>query len=78
MSQKPLDYQVPPPGLARAAVMAIGAGVGAAVTLPAIFLAILSGGAGHGTYLFARLLFPYAMLLTRLTGGRHGGVSCRQ
>jgi hypothetical protein len=37
--------------------------IGGLVTLPAV----ASGGAGHGTYLFARVLFPYTMLLTRLT-----------
>jgi hypothetical protein len=31
-------------------------------------LAILSGGAGHGSYGIARLLYPFSMLLTRLTG----------
>lgn len=71
MSQQPLDYQSPLPRHAktRSAAIGVGAGVGAALTLPAIFLAILSSGAGHGTYLFARLFFPYPMLLTPLTGG---------
>jgi hypothetical protein len=41
--------------------------IGGLVTLPAALLAIASGGAGHGNYLFARVLFPYPMLLTRLT-----------
>ncbi len=71
MSQQPLDYQSPHPVRAksRSAAVGIGVGMGTALTLPAIFLAILSGGAGHGTYLFARLFFPYPMLLTPLTGG---------
>jgi hypothetical protein len=30
--------------------------------------AVVSGGAGHGHYVFARLFFPYSMLLTRLAG----------
>jgi hypothetical protein len=38
------------------------------VTLFAAVLAVASGGAGHGHYLMARLLFPHSMLLTRLTG----------
>jgi len=29
-----------------------------------LFLGIASGGAGHGNYLWARLLFPYTMLMT--------------
>lgn len=27
-----------------------------------VFLALLSGGAGHGNYLWARMLFPYTIL----------------
>jgi|SRR5688572_19846029 hypothetical protein len=42
--------------------------VGFAVTFPAVFLAIISAGAGHGDYLWARLLFPYSMVLAMLTG----------
>ena len=41
--------------------------IGGLVTLPAALLTIASAGAGHGNYLFARVLFPYTMLLTRLT-----------
>jgi hypothetical protein len=41
---------------------------GVLVTPPAAGLAVLSGGAGHGHYEAARALFPYTMLLTRLTG----------
>jgi hypothetical protein len=29
-----------------------------------LFLALLSGGAGHGDYLWAKILFPYPMLST--------------
>lgn len=32
-------------------------------------LAIASGGAGHGHYVFARLLFPLPILAARFTGG---------
>ena len=42
----------------------IGLAIGIGVTFPSIILAIISGGAGHGSYLFACLLFPYTMLLT--------------
>lgn len=37
---------------------------GIILTIPALLLAILSSGAGHGDYLFARALFPWPMLLT--------------
>jgi hypothetical protein len=40
--------------------------VGIAIEVPAMLLAILSGGAGHGDYLLARALFPLPMLLTLL------------
>lgn len=30
----------------------------------ALFLAVVSAGSGHGDYLWARILFPYTMLLT--------------
>ena len=44
-----------------------GLGLGVLVTIPAIALAVASGGAGHGNYVAARLLFPYSMLLTSQT-----------
>ncbi|TCP31923.1 hypothetical protein EV292_109102 [Sphingomonas sp. BK235] len=46
----------------------MGAGIGAIIAAPAILAAIMSGGAGHGSYVAARVLFPYSMLLTRLEG----------
>ena len=42
--------------------------IGVAITPFAIAAAIASAGAGHGTYVMAKLLFPYSMLLTRLSG----------
>jgi hypothetical protein len=45
-----------------------GIGLGALLTLPALFLAAASGGAGHGDYGLARALFPAPMLLTLLEG----------
>ena len=42
--------------------------VGILLTPVAIYLAVLSGGMGHGDYALARVLFPYSMLLTRVTG----------
>lgn len=40
---------------------------GIVVTPPAIFLAIVSAGAGHGHYVFARAFFPLPMLATLFT-----------
>lgn len=45
----------------------------AIINIPATFAAVVSGGAGHGAYIAARVLFPFAMLLTRL-GGEIGPV----
>jgi len=42
----------------------VGLAIGIVVTFPSIILAIASADAGHGDYLFARLFFPYTMLLT--------------
>jgi hypothetical protein len=42
--------------------------VGALITPVAVWLAVMSGGAGHGDYVSAKLLFPYSMLLTRSAG----------
>ena len=41
--------------------------VGIAATPFCLFLAVYSGRAGHGGYLFARLLYPLPMLLTRIS-----------
>ena len=38
----------------------LGVICGILITPPAIFLAILSGGAGHGDYILARILYPYS------------------
>jgi hypothetical protein len=46
----------------------IGAIRGAGLELPALLLAIVSAGGGHGDYVAARVLFPLPMLLTRLEG----------
>ena len=48
----------------------IGALCGAFLTLPALLLAFISAGAGHGHYTFARLLFPIPMLATLLTNNQ--------
>ena len=46
----------------------IGFLIGAAITPFAVSAAVASAGAGHGSYALAKLLFPYSMLLTRLSG----------
>jgi hypothetical protein len=33
-----------------------------------LFLGLVSGGAGHGDYVLARILFPFTMLSTRIFG----------
>jgi hypothetical protein len=70
MSQQKLDYQTPLPKPRRsfAGIASICVVSGVLVTPIAMFLAIASGGAGHGNYGFARLLFPYSMLLTLTVG----------
>lgn len=45
-----------------------GVGIGTLLTGPAILAAIMSGGAGHGSYITARVLFPFSMLLSQLEG----------
>ena len=54
---------------------AIGVLVGGLVAAPAIMIAMLSGGAGHGDYAAARALFPVPMLLTLLQGDTIGVLS---
>jgi hypothetical protein len=46
----------------------VGAGIGAIIAAPAILAAIMSAGAGHGSYAAAQVLFPFSMLLTRFEG----------
>ena len=46
----------------------VGLGVGAVIEGPAILAAIGSAGAGHGSYVAARVLFPFSMLLTVIEG----------
>lgn len=45
------------------------------VGVVALFLAVLSGGAGHGDYAAARALFPLPMLATLLEGDTIGPLS---
>lgn len=37
---------------------------GLALSIPALFMAVLSSGGGHGNYQFARAAYPIPMLLT--------------
>ena len=59
----------PKPNL-RYPVRAVVAGiaVGTLIELPALFVAVMSAGAGHGDYVAARMLFPVSMLLTLIEG----------
>ena len=53
----------------------VGLAVGLAVEVVALFLAVLSGGIGHGDYAAARALFPVPMLTTLLEGDTIGPLS---
>lgn len=45
-----------------------GVGIGTLFTGPAILAAIMSGGAGHGSYITAGVLFPFSMLFSQVEG----------
>ena len=45
-----------------------GAAVSLLLGFPAIYAAVISGGAGHGQYVAARALFPASMLLLLIDG----------
>ena len=45
----------------------IGVAVGIVATVLAALLVVLSGAAGDGHFVFARLFFPFTMLLTLIT-----------
>ena len=55
-----------PESVPRAVVA--GAIIGLLLGFGAIFLAVLSSGAGHGDYAAARIFFPASMLLTLVEG----------
>jgi hypothetical protein len=46
----------------------LGLGAGVLVCIPLVFVTIFATGAGHGTYLPARLFFPFAMFSTFICG----------
>jgi hypothetical protein len=48
--------------------VALGIGVGILATPPALLLAFISAGGGHGDYLWAKAFFPYTMVLPELAG----------
>jgi hypothetical protein len=74
---QPLDYQSRTPRRGRRPRAAgDGAGLGFALgvvfTFPAMLLALMSAGGGHGAYAAARMLYPFPLLLaaaTRETAG---------
>jgi len=70
---QPIDYASPRAEKRRprerSAAAAIGALFSLPVTIVAMFLAIASGGAGHGDYVIARALFPIPILATLLDHG---------
>jgi hypothetical protein len=53
----------------------VGAVVGVLIELPALYVAIVSGRAGHGQYVAARALFPVPMVMTYYQGDRIGLLS---
>lgn len=55
--------------------VAIGFALGILVELPALVVAAISGGGGHGNYAAARGLFPLPMLLTLLENDSIGTLS---
>jgi len=64
MPEKGIDYFTPP-GRKIAPKTAILVALGSAAGgILALAIAVLCAGAGHGTYLPAMLLFPYAMLMS--------------
>ena len=42
----------------------IGLAIGTVICFPCLLLAVFAAGGGHGTYLPAKILFPFAMLAT--------------
>jgi len=53
-------------------IVVFGFAAGVLVAVPAVVVAVVSGGAGHGDYVAARALFPVPMLSTLLEGGTTG------
>jgi hypothetical protein len=58
-----------------ARAIAFGLLIGLGATVPAVILAIVSGGSGHGDYALALALFPFPMLLTQMTEGNIAALS---
>ncbi|HZL35557.1 MAG TPA: hypothetical protein VFC78_09630 [Tepidisphaeraceae bacterium] len=74
MSNQPLDYRTPdkPPEKWQRSPVIGGVIAGAMITVPMLIGSIMSGGLGHGHYVFARAAFPLPMLLSAATGGTIG------
>src|SRR6185295_15807631 len=51
----------------RAIGALVGLAVGAVLTPVALYMAVISAGAGHGDYALAKILYPFSMLLTKVT-----------
>ena len=56
-------------------MVVVGAVVGVLIELPALYAAIVSGGAGHGQYVAARALFPGPMVMTYYESDKIGLLS---
>ena len=67
--------KIAPTSRSTGKAVAVGLVSGLLIAAPALWTAILSGGAGHGQYLAARALFPIPMLLTLLQNEQIGPVS---
>lgn len=50
----------------RAAAAGAGAAFGAAVTVPAVIIAFISGGFGHGDFVAFKVLYPIPLLLANI------------
>jgi hypothetical protein len=56
--------------------MLMGTAAGSVIGAVAALAAVLSGGAGHGSYVAARALFPFSLLLTRVEGSIGSAAIC--
>jgi hypothetical protein len=66
---------ISPRSKSAAQVVAICFALGVLLELPTVIVAMISGGAGHGDYVAARVLFPASMLLTLIEGDTIGPLS---
>lgn len=71
MDRRKQRYRLPP----KVSAVLVGLVAGALVAVPALVIAFVSAGAGHGHYVAARALFPGPMLLTLVEGDTIGALS---